>query len=216
MKILVRIVVLANSAIFLTGCIGTRAYLTDRYRDALDMVTFSAEAGTVGITAQAAFLETGLAMPITDPPERPVGYGVRGGQIGRYTYAELHIALIGFNTFYLSKDRYPRSDERSKGFEKCHLWFTPGLGGPRSHVEAHPCYGNFELMASFGIGLRVGFNVLEAVDFLLGWVGIDFLKDDVQMQKLQKLQKELNEVGDDDDVDSDEKEETEEEEDNPD
>lgn len=42
-------------------------------------------------------------------------------------------------------------------------------------------------MAGGFIGtLRLGINVVEALDFILGWVGIDILQDDAERRKLKE------------------------------
>jgi len=59
---------------------------------------------------------------------------------------------------------------------------SPKFGGKKNLEFDRPAwcvYTDVNLVAAIGFGFRLGFNVGEFADFLLGWCGVDILKDDL-------------------------------------
>jgi hypothetical protein len=49
-----------------------------------------------------------------------------------------------------------------------------------------PYFSQIEIAAGLGLSVRLGFNPVELLDFLLGWFGIDIYGDDVEMKKARE------------------------------
>jgi hypothetical protein len=60
------------------------------------------------------------------------------------------------------------------------------------HPVFHSYYTQIEACAGFFGTVRLGVNPGEFVDFLLGWGGIDFFDDDVEMEKIRMEGAEIN------------------------
>jgi hypothetical protein len=150
--------------VLLSGC----AYWQDRGRDFTDIVTLAAESGTVNVSLQAGML-FGLGMG------RGQGVGLRAGYAGLYDYEEENILTLSRRRFT------PRADDRSKAFRVEQKWLpVPGYdpGGPKLPIE----YVHFwQIECAVGLlgGVRVGVNLAELADFLVGFTTVDICRDDV-------------------------------------
>ncbi len=66
------------------------------------------------------------------------------------------------------------------------LW-TPGKEGDDGPCPLfHPYFAQLEVEGGFLFTFKVGFNVGEFADFILGWFGIDFFDDDMSRRKAKR------------------------------
>ena len=179
------------------GCASGRAYFADRGRDAADIVSVSVGRG-YGVKARVSILSMGLLYDGTIA-------GVRGGSAfagrpGQYCY--------DVQFFACCKEHFapPGGAARAKSFDvKQDFGLNPGgLGdgiwcllppfclGPMVPVppdvrsSAPHYFTQVEIAAGLFGSLRLGANPGEAVDFLLGWTGVDFMKDDVNLKQCRE------------------------------
>ncbi len=158
----------------LLPCLGGCAYLHDRGRDACDMVTLAVEAKTLNASVQISKGVCGFGLA------HGPGAGLRSGAWGLYESGEINIVLGGFKSLVPSEaDR-----ARGKGYDYSYSWI------PWEH-EQENFFGTYEpggwfnaaqveIAAGLGVGARVGVNLAEILDFLLGWTTLDLCQDDVQ------------------------------------
>lgn len=66
------------------------------------------------------------------------------------------------------------------------------------HPVFHSYYSQIEACAGFLGTVRLGINPGEFLDFLLGWVGVDFFDDDVEMEKIKDSRPEADKDSPDD------------------
>lgn len=170
-------------ALSLCGCASTGAYFKDRGRDALDMVTLGFEGIGVGAFVQAGPFMNGLGAV----GAYGCGVGLRGGVLGGYRGGEAQAGLFGFKGYYPA---YTHTDApRDKDFQAVQLLsFLFDMEDGKGNVGPH-VYGNVEVAAVFGFGPRAGVNVLEILDFVLGWARLDFMKDDFYACQLRRWQR---------------------------
>lgn len=192
MQIVCSVVVIA----IMTGCASTKTYFADRGRDALDIFTLTAEQG-VGVTVHAGPVSTGLG--IMGPTA-----GLDGGTLVSFkdqAESELQLLVFGFDAF--KSPNATRYKERGGCQFLCiqdptaPLSFSFGSHDvnpfkslpldlyPPTWVE-HPGITQFEVSLAAGVGIRVGFNVMELVDFVCGWTTLDILGDDSYRKKLKE------------------------------
>ncbi len=161
------ITVLLSSCILCSGC----AYLAHRGRDLTDVVTVAVEDHTVGFSARVMF-PWGLCIA------EGSGWGLRDGHIGAYDYMDRLFAIpLPVPGALYDIDFSPESDYRDKGYTL-------------QTIKQHPPYDMsdyqvsqfFSVQVSAGLyyGLRLGLNLAEALDFILGWTTLDILQDDVE------------------------------------
>jgi hypothetical protein len=160
------------SIYFLVCCLAGCAYLQDRGRDACDVITASVETGYANASVQIGAGALGIG--ITEGN----GFGSRSGGLGAYDYAEFNLLFVGGKRFI------PREEDllRGKGYEYAYFW-NPWCGADDAEIEIYEG-GRFntwqiELAATLGIGARVGINIAELADLILGVFHIDFLDDDI-------------------------------------
>ena len=192
-------VLLVCAAVLLSGCAMSRrgdalevgragnAYLTDRVRDSMDMVTLTVGGG-LGVTGRVSAIHAG-------------GYfgadviGLRGG--GLIRIPDLSSKNWGKNWMtvdYILEGVIP--------YEGCfggvyvdHIPYwtamseTPffALPAPPSDVDGcTSCYRHYltqvELALGLGPAVRIGINPGEMVDFVLGWTTLDIMADDRGIQ----------------------------------
>lgn len=185
------------TALLATGCASTHAYFSDRGRDAADIVSVSVGTG-IGAKARVSALSFGLLY------EGDVA-GIRGGSAfaghpGDYCYDVQFLTCC--NEYFAP----PGSEDRHKRFHAEQRFGIDSDGNagagrgvwclmppmclspllplpPDMKPSALHYYMQIDLVAAVGGGLRVGLNPGELVDFLLGWVGVDFMKDDLAMRR---------------------------------
>jgi hypothetical protein len=150
-----------------TGCVSTMAYLTDRGRDACDMITVSVE--TTGLNAGVEALGLGSGLGVA----AGYGFGLRSGIVGSYGFTEANLVLGGSKNL----EAFGAAVERSKGYEN-HTYLAIPFVNPQADGNPNSMY-QIEMSACAGVGGRVGVNIGEIVDFILGLFMIDFPKDDL-------------------------------------
>jgi len=190
---LLAIVLLSVGSI--AGCEHPKAYLIDRGRDAADIVTLTVGLGA-GARARMGPLHAGLIL-FAD-----VG-GLRGGNLVTYRPAHAGHEIVGtvmadatiwsHENFFLGPNFWG-SLHRFKEFEARGLPLLSGVQPALqvTEVEAeseplvHPYYTQVEAVVALLGGVRAGVNPGEALDFLLGWFGIDIFNDDAEMRKAER------------------------------
>ena len=177
---LVNLAIVAGVALAAAGC-ATPTYLADRGRDAADILTVTLGTGG-GAKARVGPVQVALLQ----------NSDIGGLRAGRFFVDGLDLEVN--DEIYVLP--FPMANVGVKG------WGWPfGLEGfshgPNSVAAARgkdvfaesrfPClvtggsapyYGQIEVVAGLGFTLHLGLNVVELLDFLVGWVGIDICKDD--------------------------------------
>ena len=190
-----------------TGCASTRAYFVDRGRDAADIFTVSAVEG-FGVKARVGPAQIGLLL-VHDLA------GLKGGELffnpdlhlmpDKLRLVDIDLLLLNrfithdgtpcyaleafvpYNTDcsrdkqYLAMGRFPFYQEMGKSpyiTGRC----SPGDGPPRNIYHTT----QIEAVAALGLGIRLGFNPAELLDFILGWTTLDIVNDDLEARKLKE------------------------------
>jgi hypothetical protein len=168
-----------------TSIAGGCTYLHQRARDAADVFTASGEVGGYGASLQVG--------PLRAPSlyfGAGEGAGLVGGQFTSYAF-EQYDALVVAQTWLGEFD----DDTRAKESRLAHYACVVGVPTrSRALFEQHPPtdrefdynspkrwgprLGQIEVAAGLGGGVRLGVNLVEAVDFVVGWFGLDILGDD--------------------------------------
>lgn len=168
----------------LTGC----SWLDHRARDAADVFLIAPEWGLYGVKAQVGpWGQPGVIGGLRGPYGSPGGFGLLGPHLGRYEVGETMI----YPFFGFVQSRRGASDHRHKDFHVKGLWWIPILepqtdpaaifggfedAGDRRRLA--PRYTQIEIVAGAFVGLRLGFNPGELVDFIAGLFGFDLYGDD--------------------------------------
>ena len=179
-----QLILLSCLALGVSGCASTGTYFANRGRDAVDIFTLTVDRG-LGVAAQAGPLSTGVGF-IGD------GVGLNCGGVGKFTdCGDIHFLVLGWNEF-----KSPKGSGRNK--TRGHLQFLCIKSTSASFSGSHrvnpfkdllvdlfpgtwiedPGVTQFELSAALGIGPRAGFNLMELIDFIVGWSTLDVLGDD--------------------------------------
>lgn len=203
--------VLLTASLHLTGCAtATKEYLVDRGRDAADIFSVGVGAG-VGAQARVGMVHAGLLFH-SDLIAFRGGKLVAGdlGANGGTAEAPLPIVFLRCNPGFYYDEFQPEDKanadpilrQRHKYFS---AWsFSPLLTeifatDPTNEKEIykaidapfHPYFSQIDVACGALLGVHVGFNPGELVDFLLGWFGIDICDDDLsaarQEQRKQRL-----------------------------
>lgn len=159
---------------FTSGC-ATSPYLQDRGRDAADIFSVTAGYG-VGIRTQVGPLATSIGM-IKDI------VGVMSG-------AELSAedAMPGSMGIILWEGASGNNHKeiavrRKKSYEEGHFALLPFMYGvpyfPYFNPKEYHYLTKIEAAVGLGPSLRVAFNPVEFVDFLLGFFNVDLFGDDI-------------------------------------
>lgn len=161
--------------------------MIDRRRDAADIFTVSIIKG-VGVDAQAAFFTPALGLTSTT-------LGLEDGRIVNNTSNNFlnpfdvntgtTVAGILLLSFKDNEQYAAVLEDRNKHYCSFFtLGFIPWIppDGPRRRLTPH-YFTKLEIAASCGVGLRLGFNPGELLDFLLGWATIDIFNDDLGARK---------------------------------
>jgi hypothetical protein len=141
-----------------TGCV----YLDHRARDLGDIVTLAGEDKTITCVARVMF-PLGISLGKGD------GFGMREGYIGSYEYTEivLMIPMIS-NNFVM--EFIPEDDYRNKAY---------GVSSPGREEKVYWAqWLSVQASVGFYYSLRVGVNLAETLDFVLGWTTLDLMEDD--------------------------------------
>jgi hypothetical protein len=156
------------------NCSTFSTYLENRALDTADIFTLSVERKIAGVNIKYCISNLGL-----QSAKYGKGYGLRAGSIGAYSTGAAREYYNSGNSFILlnSVHHHPsRTNVRnniSKSFNESN---TFGLG--IFDWNGYNSFTQCEFSIGLYYGLRVGFNLAEMGDWLLGWFTIDFLNDD--------------------------------------
>lgn len=184
---------------FLSSCSGH--YIRNRVRDAADIFTAEASTRSYGFSARIGPVKAGVSY------KDPKGYsgGLRGGAIGAYHTAEFTAMIFGAD--YFRSDRIPviepeENEEnkeaaaesiqpevsilrlREKEFQARSPIGTPISLSEKKSVLKEPgwisgyYYTQIEITAGLFLGIKIGINAGELLDFVLGWFTVDIFHDD--------------------------------------
>jgi len=184
----------------LSGCASTRGYFADRGRDAADIFTCTGGKG-FGAGVRAGPVHCGLLYQ-TDY------IGLAGGNVfakaRRPTgaWAEPLLFIPGPEGIFGGEaDFTPSPDPRNKKYTATSdglppfSWFMmlPNrarwghvlLADGSSSGEPYPRHylTDINVAVACGVGLRLGFNPGELLDFLLGWATVDIFADDIGIEE---------------------------------
>jgi hypothetical protein len=156
-------------SIFQTGC-STNKYLINRRNDLADIVTIGSGAG-LGAKARIGPIQTGLLFDMTL-------YALRGGTIATPENggADCVVGSLESQALFVGSDVFGAGSERGKNYVATSLPVIP-VSYVRSE-DSWSYYTNIEVAADALIGVRIGVNPGELLDFLLGIVSVDILHDD--------------------------------------
>lgn len=160
-------------AIGMSGCANPNGYFGDRIRDAGDIFTATVGVGA-GATAKVGPLNVGLLANYDKA-------GLRGGALfnsSSITAEQYDILAAGMTKF--------STMQPAMGHGKCVDDFKLfGIGVPTNDCKETTNLFQIEAVAGLGPSVRLGFNPAEALDFTLGWFGLDIFGDDTNTKKLQ-------------------------------
>lgn len=159
LRVLFCLVVLVSS----TGC--TRTYWGNRANDLADICTVTSGAG-IGAMAHVGPINAGLG-----------AYGdvigLRRGEVGVAMGGSGQLIIGGFDANKSSANAsMQRANLRGKGYD------TKNVIVPFDGDVPAPYWTNIEVSGGALIGMRVGFNPGELLDFLLGFTTLDMYGDD--------------------------------------
>ena len=189
MKKIIQLVGLLALVSLATGCASTGGYFVDRGRDAADIFTSTIDIGA-GASARCGPIHVGLYAGQAKA-------GLKGGTLlkGQGNATKTDPFIIGFpwiewrdgwcfyyDDFHVSYPNTYPAGLRGKVHEVDAR--LPLIAYPRKshHPEAtYPWIYFFDIEASFAVGggITLGFNPIELVDFVAGWLNLDFLHDDI-------------------------------------
>ena len=175
------VLILLCAALVTSGC-ATSPYLTDRGRDAADIVTLTVGKG-LGVAARVGPLPFAWGV-LNDK------WGLQGGGFGRLEDS----GTVGISPAVVFDYIDPpdgEAYERRKVAEVASFWlfsfhrdfFSKGKdpGGPNYITQ-------IEVGVGLGGSIRLGFNPGELLDFILGWTTLDIFNDDLEWKKRQSNQ----------------------------
>ena len=169
-------IVLIVTAFLFSHCASFSNYAGNRARDLGDVFTAGVEHRVVGVQAAAGTLALGMQFGSFGQ-----GYGMRAGTYGGYAtgggIGEWHEptgdSFLVINSVYHDPLDYTRPGSEHKAY---HYKNVIGL----ISYDHSGAGGMFQFEASVGLwyGLRLGFNLLELLDFGLGIFTFDLREDD--------------------------------------
>lgn len=182
----------------MTGCASTQGYFVDRGRDAVDVLTVGIGRG-VGAKVHVGPVQTGLIW-------NEDVFGLRCGEISYWP------AFSPINRDLILRRQPPRSFEqllplpvifhpdlgihgggesyvsqafagrRGKEFDVFNIMPLIPVALTSQNSPAWPFYTQIEAVVALGPSLRLGFNLGELFDFILGWTTLDIFNDDLEGQ----------------------------------
>lgn len=197
MKTIIKIVVAVLGVASMTGCASTKAYFVDRGHDAADIFTLTMSAG-LGARARVGPFHAGLITTVGD-------IGLRGGAIESdgggpcNPFSGYELACVGSEYFWPQHVYFGdtlRCQQKTYYTDDPFVpLFTPSLkvydpvtdskisDSSFKHMIRNPYLTQVEVQASVVLGLRVGINIGELLDFVLGWATIDIYNDDIESNR---------------------------------
>lgn len=179
--VLLRVALLAAAAMVMTGCVSPGGYFKDRSRDAADIFTVSLGKGH-GAKARVGPAQLGLFF------NRDYA-GLRGGESHRCWNDETGLpSTFDFNLLLVSGERFdPDRFETGRKRNKCFVasgvfFFTVSrrFEGEDWSAGDLSYYTQVEVALGLFRTIRVGFNVGELFDFLIGLTTLDIFSDDLR------------------------------------
>ena len=156
-------------------CSTFRSYLANRALDTADVLTFSVEQKVAGVNVKPCFSNIGLQFA-----QSGQGFGLRAGSIGAYSTGANNKFYNSGNSYLLinSIHHYPVQphfrNNKIKAFSESNS-LAVGIFDWHGYNFVTQC----EVSVGLYYGIRTGFNIAELGDWLLGWLTIDFLNDDI-------------------------------------
>ena len=198
---LANLLILCAFSLLISGCASTNGYLGDRKRDALDVFTAGIGMG-LGGKMRIGPAQTGLLFEMT-------GASLRGGEFT--TAGKAGTGADGWGNctdvmgiIYGGEFFHGAVLDRNKNFDADNLtvfsetgeqvFALPFIYAPEHGIDywyryapegkqAFYYYSQIEVVAALGLSVRLGFNLGELLDFLLGWTGLDIYEDDLGTKK---------------------------------
>lgn len=184
-----RFVVFLIGMVAVSGCAGA-GYFADRGQDAADIFNITVGLGS-GVGTRLGPLHAGIGV-YSD------AIGVRGGKwinipMAYHDPEALEVELTAWSSeIFMLKEGDCGERHKSYGAQGYPLisYVLSGRRPPnKSDVNGipgiHPYYLQFDVFAGLLGCIRVGFNLGELVDFLLGWFTIDIFNDDLGSRERQ-------------------------------
>jgi len=156
-----------------------RGYALDRTRDCGDIVTASVGSGG-GLKLRASVLNLGYIAAQEDVAGLRCGevkFGLQKGESVDEAWGYEDTGE-GVDLFHGLNREYPQK-QRGKGYVALRRF--PGIMVPQICWESQTAYHYYtqvELVMGLGCSLRMGVNLGELLDFVLGFTGIDIFRDD--------------------------------------
>jgi len=172
----------------MAGLTSSCAFTENRLRDVGDIFTITCGIGFGG-GLHVGPVSTGAGM-VWDVYGLSSGYFGKN-QMGHFSSGcSFHLIVIG------TEDAWSNLETRNRAKEynaDCYFIGLPVYEqGLKGKPLVPPYFFQFEASAGFFGALRVGFNVAELVDFVLGFAGIDLLRDDVARLEQQENPEDTN------------------------
>ena len=172
-----------------SNCASFQNYLSNRALDFKDILTLGGEVNIYGGSFWLWCFGGGAQIG-----QFGDGYGMRNGYVGYYRTGgreKLGDLKMG-NSFFLmnSQEHLPEAYHTKRSMNKVYthanfLFLLPAnlqgrRGNPPTYRLPMLCKAPLTIEASygFGIGGRIGFNIAEFFDFLLGFTTFDIMEDD--------------------------------------
>lgn len=163
--------------VLVSGCClgGCNGYFADRWADARDILTVTGSAAVLGVRARVGTVHVGSY-------NRWFEAGLHGGELD---FASDFMASDDDDTDYTvwSSLKWPGNEKRGKCYNALGFagvsWVHSRTGWDRPWYYLDPYYTQVEVAAGFLVGARLGVNVGEIFDFLLGWTTLDICGDDI-------------------------------------
>lgn len=194
------------------GCASTGGYFIDRSRDTADIFTVVMGGGAGG-SARVGPIQAGLLLQWGE-------LGLRGGELspGTLENGQLSTTVIPFvpddssiTGMVFGLEQYTARKNgcaRGKGFKAVSRFpfltteLRPStfvdLGGKGKRVSPGPYpyyyFSQIEIYLGALMGVRVGFNPGELLDFILGWTTTDIFNDDLEAREQKEKSNKVPEV----------------------
>lgn len=166
------LMIVCITALCISGCANPNAYLADRIQDAGDIFTATVGVGA-GADAKVGPLNVGLLANHDKA-------GIRGGTLFHdpEKSEQKELLFVGETKFQTSQNAVGRN--------KCvnNVRYLV-MDFQNNNCKETANLFQIEAVAGIGPSVRLGFNPAEALDFALGWFGIDIFGDDANSKKLQ-------------------------------
>ena len=158
------------------ACRGPGYYVRDRAMDFADIVTAGAEKSVYGVNVTAGPLTLGV-----NESSNGLGVGLRAGTVGQYStgspggsFTEPDgRSFVLLNSVSHRPASHCRGGSRAKAFR-----YRNALLVNMYDISGYNSFFQFEIAFGLYGGLRVGLNLAEALDFVIGITGLDLLSDD--------------------------------------